>query len=158
MEENLWKISPNTSKAPNIILEAHAKFLTESTNGLVIGYIKTEQPGFVSSSVLSKVSPITNNPNVLESIFQVEVPSLNYKLEIMKITFSVFEYYPLILNDFINNQNHDIKNEEDFRNILTSIIPSENMTKVINNLFSQAQIRTQIKTDESAVVAACAEV
>ena len=76
----------------------------------------------------------------------------------MKITFSVFEYYPLILNDFINNQNHDIKNEEDFRNILTSIIPSENMTKVINNLFSQAQIRTQIKTDESAVVAACAEV
>ena len=50
MEENLWKISPNTSKAPNIILEAHAKFLTESTNGLVIGYIKTEQPGFVSSS------------------------------------------------------------------------------------------------------------
>lgn len=139
--KNLWRVSAPTTGAPNKIMETQAQNLTEATEGLVIGEVNTQKPSFVSSLLLKKISPITNDPNILECTFHATVPNLNYKLQIMKITFSVFEFYPLILNDFINDQEYEVNGEDDFKNKLEEIIPSPNMTKVINNLMVQATIK-----------------
>lgn len=139
--KNLWKVSAPTTSAPNTILEAQAQNLTEATNGLVVGEIITIAPSNVLSYTVSKVSPITNNPNILVCTFNAIVPNLSYKLQIMKIVFSVLEFYPLILNDYINGEEYEVNNEDDFKSKLEEIIPSPNMTKVINNLMVQASIK-----------------
>lgn len=140
--KNLWKVSVPTSEAPNIIMENQAHDLTEATNGLVVGEIITKGYSSVSNYIVSKVSPITNNPNILECTFNAKVPSLNYSLQIMRIVFSVFEFYPLILDDYINNEEYEVNNEDDLKKKLEKIIPSPNMTKVISNLMVQATLKT----------------
>lgn len=139
--KNLWKVSAPTTAAPNTIIEAQAQNLTEATNGLVVGEITTTAPYEVSSYTLSKVSPKTNNPNVLVCTFNAIVPNLSYKLQIMKIVFSMLEFYPLILNDYINGEEYEVNSEDDLKSTLEEIIPSPNMTKVINNLMVQASIK-----------------
>lgn len=139
--KNLWKVSAPTTLAPNTIIEAQAQNLTEATNGLVVGEIITKTPSTVSSYTVSKVSPITNNPNILVCTFNAIVPNLSYRLQIMKIIFSVLEFYPLILNDYINGKEYEVNSEDDLKSKLEEIIPSPNMTKVINNLMIQASIK-----------------
>lgn len=140
--KNLWKVSAPKAEAPNIIMENQAQDLTEATNGLVVGEIITKGYPSVSTYMVSKVSPITHNPNILECTFHATVPSLNYRLQIMRIVFSVFEFYPLILDDYINNEEYEVNNEDDLKSKLEEIIPSPNMTKVISNLMVQATLKT----------------
>lgn len=140
--KNLWKVSVPKAEAPNIIMENQAQDLTEATNGLVVGEIITKGYTSVSTYMVSKVSPITHNPNILECTFHATVPSLNYRLQIMRIVFSVFEFYPLILDDYINNEEYEVNNEDDLKEKLEKIIPSPNMTKVISNLMVQATLKT----------------
>ena len=59
----------------------------------------------------------------------------------MKIVFSALEFYPLILNDYINGEEYEVDSEDDLKSKLEEIIPSPNMTKVINNLMVQASIK-----------------
>ncbi len=140
--KNLWKVSAPTTAAPNKIIEVQAQNLTEVTNGLVVGEVITKTPSTVSGYIVSKVSPITNNPNILECTFNAIVPNLSYKLQIMKIVFSVLEFYPLMLNDYINDKEYKVNSEDDLKSKLEEIIPSPNMTKVINNLMIQASIKS----------------
>lgn len=139
--KNLWKVSAPTAVAPNIIMEAQAQNLTEATNGLVVGEITTKTLSTVSIYIISQVSPITRNPNIWECTLNATVPKLNYRLQIMKIVFSALEFYPLILNDYINGEEYEVDSEDDLKNKLEEIIPSPNMTKVINNLMVQASIK-----------------
>lgn len=141
MEDKLWKISTEGITPPNIILEEQANDLYEATGGLLKGLIKTQTPSYISSNVIEKISPISKRKEVLECTFIISVPNINYVLQIMKVTFSLLEFYPLILEDFINDQIYEAKDKESFINLLRNIIPSDNMTKLINNLIVQARIK-----------------
>lgn len=140
MEENLWKISQNAITPPNKILEIQAKNLTVASNKIIIGNIKNQKPSYISNRMLEIVSPIMKKPELLESIFYATAPKINYSLALMKITFSIIEFYPLVLNDYINEHEILINNESQLYECLREIIPGEKMTKLINNLIVQSNL------------------
>ena len=139
--ENLWSALkvPESSITPKSILEDSAKGLAEQTKEILRGEVKTKKTNVVSADILQKVAPMTNFHDLLIGSFWIIAPKMNnYNVEIMRITYSILEFYPLILEDIINDQVYDVKSEEEFREHLKTIIQSEAVLRITQNLIIQS--------------------
>jgi len=148
MISNLWNFTADDGilgdlTPPTEIVDAQCKYLEEITNG----------------KILAKISPYRGHDEypTLKNMFEFEffVTSTytpNYKYSVMFMRHEI-EYYPLTLDidsdivveagiseaDYRNNivfPQTIVKNEDEFIFVLSQIINSRKMKKVINSLYS----------------------
>lgn len=139
--ENLWSALkvPKSSVTPKSILEDSAKGLAEQTMEILVGEVKARKPSSVFSDTVRRVAPMTNSNDLLICSFWITAPKMNnYNVEIIKITYSILEFYPLLLEDIINNETYEVKNEEEYREYLRTTIQSEAVLRVTQNLINQS--------------------
>lgn len=139
--ENLWSALkvPESSITPKSILEDSAKGLAKQTKEILKGEVKTKKPSVIYADTLQKVAPMTNTNDLLIGSFWIIAPKMNnYNVEIIRITYSILEFYPLILEDIINDHIYEIKSEEEYREYLKTIIQSESVLRITQNLINQS--------------------
>lgn len=139
--ENLWSALkvPESSVTPKSILEESAKGLAKQTQDILKGEVKTKKPNVIFTETLQRVAPMTNTNDLVVGSFWIIAPKMNnYNVEIIRITYSILEFYPLILEDIINDSTYDVKSEEEYRDYLKRIIQSEAVLRITQNLIIQS--------------------
>lgn len=139
--ENLWSALkvPESSVTPKSILEESAKGLAKQTQDILKGEVKTKKPNVIFTDTLQRVAPMTNTNDLVIGSFWIIAPKMNnYNVEIIRITYSILEFYPLILEDIINDSTYDVKSEEEYRDYLKKIIQSEAVLRITQNLIIQS--------------------
>lgn len=139
--ENLWSALkvPESSVTPKSILEESAKGLAKQTQDILKGEVKTKKPNVIFTDTLQRVAPMTNTNDLVVGSFWIIAPKMNnYNVEIIRITYSILEFYPLILEDIINDSTYDVKSEEEYRDYLKKIIQSEAVLRITQNLIIQS--------------------
>lgn len=139
--ENLWSALkvPESSVTPKSILEESAKGLAKQTQDILKGEVKTKKPNVIFTETLQRVAPLTNTNDLVVGSFWIIAPKMNnYNVEIIRITYSILEFYPLILEDIINDSTYDVKSEEEYRDYLKKIIQSEAVLRITQNLIIQS--------------------
>lgn len=139
--ENLWSALkvPESSVTPKSILEESAKGLAKQTQDILKGEVKTKKPNVIFTETLQRVAPMTNTNDLVVGSFWIIAPKMNnYNVEIIRITYSILEFYPLILEDIINDSTYDVKSEEEYRDYLKKIIQSEAVLRITQNLIIQS--------------------
>ena len=124
--ESLWGKKPKKSdiRTPKSILREQAKFVEEITNGVVIGEV-----GDIKR---------TTGRNILRNILRLRVPQLeNYTYSLLRIDHPI-TFYPLDVFDFVNDEEFECVNEEDFLKDLKKILSSRGVMQVLSALITQA--------------------
>ena len=79
-----------------------------------------------------------SSPNVTVRMY-IEVPSLNYKLQLLKVTYKVYELYPCTLINLIDGLSEECADIEQFKNTLSNALKNTKVLKTISTLYSQAK-------------------
>ncbi len=163
--DNLWKkkFSPIDVEAPNKVLNQQGEYLNDATDGLIIAKA-TEYDGDIHSRTILGISSlaITNISDrkfnvqdelgdIQENKFKFEFYIASPKAPDYKYRVMFFEYnislYPvnIVLDEEIANEinaEEEISCEtiDDFKVLLTSVLNSSKIEKVINALLSISDI------------------
>lgn len=79
-----------------------------------------------------------SSPNVTVRMY-IEVPSLNYKLQLLKVTYKVYELYPCALTNLLEGPAEECADINQFRETLSNVLKNAKVLKTISTLFSQAK-------------------
>jgi len=122
MSQSFWRI-PNTDsiRTPLSILKEQASALTEQTGGALRGFVRRDVAG-----------------NDLILTLRIVVSALNnYSIDLIKYWQPV-QMYPGNLEFTLKPVNMTVENEEQFRKALMEILSSDEVTRIIASLLSQA--------------------
>lgn len=140
--ENLWgKFTIIGKKSPKSILEEQAHFLASSTQNILKGEINEKVFLELDNETVRKFAPITQYAqNIIRCTFIVVAPKMNqYKMSLFDVIYSIVDFYPLIINDKINDKEYECNTQEEYIEKLASVIQSENVRRLIENLIVQNQ-------------------
>ncbi|MDN3691325.1 hypothetical protein QWZ06_03130 [Chryseobacterium tructae] len=135
--ENLWnKISiEKTEPTPKEVLLSQSTFLSDMTNGALIGNVKT---------ITGK--PILN-PEVDEfgtecfiHTFRINVPNLGYTFTLLRLIHGIMKVYPLKIISVLEDDHYIAANYEELNEDLKIILNSKEVIESITSLLSQSQI------------------
>ena len=123
--ESFWIIPESETKfeLPRALIRQQAAALANITNGLLDG-------GFSQQSL----------PNgTIVDILSMRVPRLGYSMTILRVTSTLLQPYPVIVEDLINDEVHQKVSQEGYSGVIRHILSSEKMQKIIIALKAQAE-------------------
>ncbi len=122
MSQSFWKIpKADNIRTPLSILSEQASALTEETGGALRGRVKRDALG-----------------DDLVLTLTITVPALdNYSVDLIKY-WQPIQMYPGSLDFTLKPASITVRNEEEFRKALMEILSSDEVTRIITSLFSQA--------------------
>jgi hypothetical protein len=125
-EKNLWGELPKNAevRTPFLILKEQASILTQMTNGLLIG----------------EVIRVQSRDPEFWVILRIKVPALNsYTYSVVEVRYPP-HIYPLTVID-LNGSGSPVKcsSEEEFEAILSQILSSDPVKRVISTLLADIQ-------------------
>lgn len=129
MAKNLWGSLPNVEKlrTPHTVLQEQASLLAELTGGLLLGQVHRDQAASSFKLTLRINAPALNN----------------YSYTVLKVSHPI-ELYPLhVDNETRASATKKCNTEEEFEQVLGSILASNEVQRVIAGLL--AQIRADAK-------------
>ncbi|MEQ9232960.1 hypothetical protein [Coleofasciculus sp. E2-BRE-01] len=146
--KDLWGDLPSaeTIRTPYTILKEQASILTEKTNSLLIGEVKSspqieypdrrEYPG--RREVL--VDPDSQQTQFFVSYLRIKIPSLNnYTYSVLQIQYPLPDLYPVWVTSFAAAEDRECecKTEAEYENALGNILSSSDVKRVISGLLAQ---------------------
>lgn len=138
---NLWgEIKISELRSPKSIIQEQADFLSGATKNILFGEIVEKTFSETSIASIARYSPITKSADIIKYSFVVTAPGMqNYRIQLFEITYSIIEFYPVFINDSINEHEYKANDYDAFIQILGDIIQSESTQKIIQNLIIQSK-------------------
>lgn len=127
--KNLWPTDiGNTSVTmPKEILLKQANFLSEMTKNIIVGEVRSTQ-GVLADS----------NSTVIVHELIVKAPSMgNYQFTLLRVMHN-FEIYPIRVFNALDDAKYDAETEEEFIEVLTLILNTDQAKNAINGLIAQS--------------------
>lgn len=139
--ENLWSrlVVPEDETSPKSILEKIGKDLTEQTKGILRGKTDTGTYTEIYDEKIKELAPKTQMKEMMICRLNIYAPYLNnYNLQFLTVRYSLFEFYPVKLEDMFSQQIYKLKNKQEYEEKLKEIIQSDIVTQVTSNLLIQS--------------------
>ena len=139
--ENLWSklVVPENETSPKSILEKIGKDLTEQTKGILRGKTDTGTYTEIYDEKIKELAPKTQMKEMMICRLNIYAPYLNnYNLQFLTVRYSLFEFYPVKLEDMFSQQIYKLKNKQEYEEKLKEIIQSDIVTQVTSNLLIQS--------------------
>ncbi|MBD3265130.1 hypothetical protein GF373_00540 [bacterium] len=124
--ENLWGEIPSVEKekSPIVILKEQASLLGQMTNNIL------------TAQVVSR----TKGTDSIDAVLDIIVPALDfYRLSILETNFDIIKTYPLKVRNLTTGKSYEVKNEQDFKDILRNELSSNSVQKVLGSLLMHAK-------------------
>lgn len=129
---NLWPadIANTAMRTPVAILREQASFLTQSTNGLVTGEVKTA---------------VFHAHELMHTLFVVAPGLDNYRFELLRVKHKQI-FYPLEASSQTEQLpwQHTLKSEGEFIDWLREVLNSDETKRLIHSLLAQVTDVTQV--------------
>lgn len=139
--ENLWSrlVVPENETSPKSILERIGKDLSEQTNGILMGKTDTRTYTEIYDEKIKELAPKTQMKEMMICRLNIYAPYLNnYNLQFLTVRYSLFEFYPVKLENMFSQQIYKLKNKQEYEEKLKEIIQSDIVTQVTSNLLIQS--------------------
>jgi hypothetical protein len=126
MVQSLWKIPDTTNlRTPVTGLKEQASALTEATDGILVGEVRTNSG---------------NSQDSLQYGLDITVPSLNnYRYRVATLI-QPLTMYPLSV--IVGSRNSMANNEDELIKVLADILGSDRVQRIIGSLITQARSST----------------
>lgn len=139
--ENLWSklVVPEIETSPKSILEKIGKDLTEQTKGILRGQTEIHTVVETNDDKIMELAPKTQMREMMVCRLNIHAPRLNnYNLQFLTIKYSLFEFYPVKLENMFSQKIYKLKNKKEYEEKLKEIIQSDIVTQVTSNLLIQS--------------------
>lgn len=151
--KSLWGDIPAEEKLPSLpsqILKDQGEILTEATNGILIGEMKSgvmavdaETGDRFERTVDSTHREIDADSQSFASSLRIRVPSLNsYIFDILSISYPI-DLYPVRVRDYVNGITTNCQTVAEYEQELKRTLSSEKVRLVISTLLSQVSADAQ---------------
>ncbi|MEM8638771.1 MAG: hypothetical protein AAGG51_08170 [Cyanobacteria bacterium P01_G01_bin.54] len=140
-KKNLWGTLPNgelDQPTPKSILKDQAKFLTEMTNGSLVGEVGKITHAYQGSLQLVSQQP---SPVIVDSL-KIKVPALDdYIYGVAQIEYKLPTTYPVTLTNLADpdEEAKQYLTLEEFEAGLEAVLTSEQVRNIIRILLEQAE-------------------
>lgn len=149
MRNNLWPDFKNIDEnSPKVILEEQARYLSKVTSNILYGEVSKPARFNIShfsrndlpNSTLSigSIPPINPN-NINYSLYIVAPRLLDYRYELLSISYDPVAYYPLMAKDSFESPIKTLYSESDFISYLSSLFNNQQVSRVISKLLAQSR-------------------
>lgn len=138
LKNSLWgDIMPKDTNSPKRILEEQAEILSQITNNKLKGEIRTSSHTIFENPFITQLSEDSNSKFITHSFF-INAPFINYSFELLNVTHSLLQVYPLIIKRPNSYEEILCNDEIDFVSKLGSIMQSTENRKIIQSLIIQS--------------------
>lgn len=146
MRDSLWpEFKFVDENSPKVILEEQARFLSRATSQFLHGeVISSVVPNTLQVSIDLPYSNIPKFPyftgiNTDYSLYIVAPRLLNYRFELVSISYNPVDYYPLTISDAFALAPTSLPNEHSYILYLSSLFNSQKVQDVISKLVTQSR-------------------
>lgn len=126
--ESFWNLDLEgpIEKTPKRVMQQQAEFLTEDTNGSLVGIVTTRKD--------------PTDPRTMLHEFTVRVPALGgYKFRLFFISHSMTLYPVTIGSELLSGTSYKCTNIEEVEAGIREVLNNESVKRVINSLYIQSQ-------------------
>lgn len=151
--KSLWGDISAEEKLPSLpsqILKDQGEILTEATNGILIGEMKSgvmaidaETGDSFERTVDSTHRGIDVDSQFFASSLRIKVPSLNsYIFDVLSISYPI-DLYPVRVRDYVNGTHAECQTVAEYEQELERTLSSEKVRLVVSTLLSQVSADTK---------------
>lgn len=131
--KNLWGSlqTMDSARTPTVVLQEQAGLLGQLTDEILAGRVSR-------SSVYKK-------PDRIGASLTVVAPALgHYIVSILSVEYPLAVAYPALVHNNIDENEWQVETEEELNKVLSDILSSENVRKIISSLIAESQLTSQV--------------